>query len=314
MCMQRSQVDIREFETFVRQIRCFFAKRDVCEVMTPCLVDVPSFELGTANFHVGKKWLRTSPEMEMKRLVAEQKRDIYQLGPAFREGDIGEWHQEEFLMIEWYRIGYTYTTLMEEACTLVSEVLGLRNGVYPEGELSCISYRQFFVDALGVDPFSTNVEAFARKAEILGLVNVEGKEVVLDFLFEHACQKLPQGKLTAIFDFPKEQASLAKLSAGLAHRFEIFYGPVELANGYQELTSAFEYSRRLKQVREKYCIQSSEQSSRDRAQRDKGGGRQVDWAVSRFIDVIKRSGMPKCSGVSLGLDRLWWCRVQQGMM
>ena len=310
--MQRYPLDIQKFEIFVQQIRDFFAKRSVCEVMTPCLVEAPSFELGIANFHVGKQWLRTSPEMEMKLLVAQQKKDIYQLGPAFRKGDIGEWHREEFLMVEWYRIGYTYTMLMEEACALVCEVLGLRHDAYSEDDLSCISYRKLLVDVLGADPFCTDTEGLVRKAQTLGLVNAEGKEVVLDFLFECACRKLPQGRLTAIFDFPKEQASLAQISAGRAHRFELFYGSVELANGYQELTSASEYSSRFKQARDQYHARLSHPSSGDEIRSNEEGMCRVDRAISGFIEGIKHSGMPKCSGVSLGLERLWWCGVQRG--
>ena len=281
-------------------VREFFASRGVLEVETPILSEggntEPNIESFTTVFsgHVAagsrERWMRTSPEHAMKRLLAAGVGDCYELGRVFRNGEAGRRHNPEFTMLEWYRIGFDHRRLMRETADLVNAALAL---VGHEARVVETSYRDLFAP-IGLDPFDASIEALQAA---LGGVRISADGLVrddwLDLVITHRLQPdFPRGRLTIVHDFPASQCALAKIREGdppVAERFELFLGPCELANGYHELTDAHEQRARFE---------------RDNARRRERGQREVP-IDERFLAVLPQ--MPACSGVALGIERLLMC-------
>ena len=283
----------------MKQIRAFFDVRDVVEVETPLLsrystTDPHLDSLGT-RFREQDCYLNTSPEYAMKRLLARWQQPIYQICKAFRDDELGPNHNPEFTMLEWYRPGYDMMQLIDEVAGLVRSVFG-QSEVDPVFE--SVSYQQAFEDVTGFDPHQvTAVQCFQysvdNRVEIpQGLTADDDVDDWLDWLLTQ--RVLPAFKtdgFTFLYDYPATQCALAKLGPGsgqvnVAKRFELFYGELELANGFHELTDADEQLSRFQQ----------ENAQRLRA------GKEVSRIDENFIAAL-RSGLPDCSGVAMGLDR-----------
>src|SRR5580698_565365 len=238
-------------------IRAFFAERNVLEVETPILSAAgntdPNIESFNAPFngHVDagarERWLRTSPEHPLKRLLADGVGDCYELGRVFRNGEAGERHNPEFTMLEWYRVGWNHRQLMEEVITLVESALAM---VGRRAEVLIEGYRQFFLDELGLDPLHADIEEL-RKPLAEYRIDPEGltRDDWLDLLITHKLQPFfPRDRITVIHDYPASQSALARIRPGnppMAERFELYLGPYELANGYHELNDALEQRTRF---------------------------------------------------------------------
>jgi lysyl-tRNA synthetase class 2 len=282
-------------------IRTFFAERGVLEVETPILSAAgntdPNIESFSAPFYghvdagVRDRWLRTSPEYPLKRLLADGVGDCYELGRVFRNGEAGERHNPEFTMLEWYRVGWTHRQLMEETIALVEAALALvgrRAEVWVEG------YRQLFLDELGLDPLHADIEELRAP---LAQYNIHPDGLTrddwLDLLITHKLQPaFPRDRITVIHDYPASQSALARIRPGdppLAERFELYLGPYELANGYHELNDAQEQRARFE---------------RDNARRRERGLREMP-IDERLLAVLGR--MPDCAGVAMGIERLLMC-------
>jgi lysyl-tRNA synthetase class 2 len=279
-------------------IRQFFADRGVVEVETPILSEAgntePNIESFSTTFsgHVAagsrERWMRTSPEHAMKRLLVLGVGDCYELGRVFRNGEAGRWHNPEFTMLEWYRVGWDHRRLIAETVELVRAALAL---VAREARVADCTYRDLFRVELGVDPMSDSIETLRKP-----LANVHIDEAGLtrddwlDLLLTHKLQpEFPRDRITVIRDFPATQSALAKIrdeDPPVAERFEAFLGPHELANGYHELTDATEQRARFK---------------RDNARRRARGQREMP-IDTRFLATL--SEMPACAGVALGIERL----------
>jgi lysyl-tRNA synthetase class 2 len=282
-------------------IRSFFSDRGVLEVETPILSAAgntdPNIESFNAPFHghvdagSRERWLRTSPEYPLKRLLADGVGDCYELGRVFRNGEAGERHNPEFTMLEWYRVGWTHRQLMEEAIALVEAALAL---VGQRVEVVIEGYRQFFLDELGLDPLHAEIEELRRP---LAPYNIEPSGLTrddwLDLLITHKLQPaFPRGRITVIHDYPASQSALARIRPGdppLAERFELYLGPYELANGYHELNDAAEQRARFE---------------RDNARRRERGLREMP-IDEQLLAVLER--MPDCAGVAMGIERLLMC-------
>jgi lysyl-tRNA synthetase class 2 len=270
-------------------IREFFRQRGVLEVETPMLSAAGNSDPGIRQFSLQEApwWLRTSSEYAMKRLLAAEIGDLYELGRVFRAGEQGRHHNPEFTMLEWYRRGWRYQQLMDELAELVRHCLpgtALRE--------TRITYREWLQDCSGVDPLADSDQAIrARIAQTDFDVPGLDRRGMLDLLVTHAAQpQLPDDQLTFVFDFPPEQAALARIHPGppaVAERFELFLGKVELANGYQELTDATEQRRRFEQ---------------ENAQRRSAGAPEVP--LDERLLAALHAGLPDCAGVALGVDRL----------
>lgn len=281
-------------------VRRFFAERGVLEVETPILSQagnteprIESFEAAwTGPVHAGgrRRFLRTSPEHALKRLLAAGVGDCYELGRVFRNGEAGRRHNPEFTMLEWYRVGWDHHRLMDEVAELVVAVLAL---VGSGCHVRRCSYRDLFGDALGFDPFSAPIPTLAAALEGHG-VDADGlrRDDWLDLLLTHRLQPaFPADQLLLLHDFPPSQCALARIvddGAGpVARRFEAFLGPLELANGYHELTDADEQRARF---------------AADNAERHARG--QPPLPVDQRLLAALDHGLPACAGVALGVDRL----------
>ena len=268
------------------------AARGVLEVETPILGRAgnsdPNIQ-SLATSGARKRYLRTSPEYAMKRLLAAGHRNIYELGRVFRAGEQGPYHNPEFTLLEWYRTDMPYLELAREVLDLV-RVCGA--GAYDDWDERWVTYREVFRDHVGLDPALCSETELANCAAERRIHAGPLEQMQwLDLLFAEVVQPaLPGECLTVIHDFLPEQAALARIRATgdpVAERFEVFLGQTELANGYQELTDAEEQLRRF------------ERESRLRTVR----GEEALPIDERLIDAL-RHGLPECSGVALGVDRL----------
>ncbi len=280
-------------------IREFFAARDVLEVETPILSaagnTTPNIDSFATRFsgHVdagsSERWLRTSPEHALKRLLAAGVGDCYELGRVFRNGEAGGRHNPEFTMLEWYRVGWDHLRLIDETAELVRAALAL---VGRDADLEIVTYRELYWRGLAIDPLLADIETL-RNA--LGDVRIDPQGLErddwLDLLMTHRLQPAFAGdRMIAVHDWPASQAALARIRDGdppVAERFELYLGPVELANGYHELLDADEQRERF------------ETDIATRIRR----GQPVPGIDTRFIAALHH-GMPACAGVAVGVDRL----------
>ncbi len=281
-------------------IRTFFAQRQVLEVETPTLSRAGNTDPNIASFALefsGRtdgvqrtRWLRTSPEYPLKRLLAAGMGDCYELGRVFRDGEAGGRHNPEFTMLEWYRTGWDHRRLVDEVAELVRIALAL---VGRDATLESIAYRDLYRDRLGVDPVIDSDDAL-RAA--LGDVRIDPQGLErddwLDLLMTHRLQPaFDPGTMLAVHDYPASQCALARLrddgDGAVAERFELYLGPVELANGYHELTDAAEQAARF---------------DSDAARRGRRGD-PLPPRDERLLAALAH-GLPACAGVALGVDRL----------
>jgi len=278
-------------------VRTFFAERGVLEVETPMLSEAGNTEPNIESFltmfggHVAagsrERWLRTSPEHALKRLVASGIGDCYELGRVFRNGEAGRRHNPEFTMLEWYRVGFDHRRLMRETAALVLATLASKGW---SADVVETSYRDLF-SGLGIDPLVAPIDALrAPLAEFAIDPAGLSRDDWLDLLITHRIQPaFPKDRITVVYDFPASQCALAKIRDGdppVAERFELFLGTYELANGYHELTDASEQRLRFEN---------------DNARRRARGQRAVP-IDARFLDALP--SMPACAGVALGIERL----------
>ncbi|HET9835867.1 MAG TPA: EF-P lysine aminoacylase EpmA [Rhodanobacteraceae bacterium] len=285
-------------------IRDFFAERGVLEVETPILSaagntdpHIESFATqfgGSVQAGARERFLRTSPEYPLKRLLAAGVGDCYELGRVFRNGEAGRSHNPEFTLLEWYRIGWDHHKLMDECAELVGAALALEERTVAVNK---ISYINWFRNELDIDPNdSTEAELHAPLAAFG--IDPDGltRDDWLDLLITHRLQPaLPPDRITLIYDYPATQCALAKIRSGhrpVAERFELYLGPHELANGYHELNDATEQRARFE---------------RDNVRRRERGLRELppDENLLAVLDA-----MPDCAGVALGVDRLLMCMLQ----
>jgi lysyl-tRNA synthetase class 2 len=283
-------------------MRAFFAERDVLEVETPILSTAGNTDPNIASFsleagtvaHPQRRWLRTSPEFPLKRLLAAGIGDCYELGRVFRLGEAGRNHNPEFSMLEWYRIGWDHRQLMREVAELVVAALALVGRSLRVRECS---YRDLYREALGLDAFTADEDTLR---DALGDVAIDPSGLTrddwLDLLMTHRIQpQLRADELSLVFDYPASQCALARIRHGklealampVAERFEAYLGPLELANGYHELTDAGEQRVRF------------QRDLRTRAQR----GETMPTLDERLLAALEH-GLPGCAGVALGVERL----------
>lgn len=284
---------------FNRLARAFFDARGVLEVETPVLSRAGNTEPNIASFMLrfsGRtdgaprtRWLRTSPEFALKRLLAAGVGDCYELGRVFRDGEAGGRHNPEFTLLEWYRVGWDHLRLLDETVALVREALAL---VARSARLEVVAFRDLYRQRLGIDPLRDDI---ATLQNALGDVHIDPAGLTrddwLDLLMTHRLQPaFAPDVLLAVHDWPASQAALARIRAGdppLAERFELYLGPLELANGYHELSDANEQGARF---------------ARDLQLRAQRGLPAIPMDQA-LLEALAH-GLPDCAGVALGVDRL----------
>lgn len=253
-------------------------------------------------------FLQTSPEFAMKRLLATGgQRAIYQVTHAFRGAERGRLHNPEFTMVEWYRVGDSYDDGMLLLSNLIKELLGVER-------VERISYRQAFLSQLGIDPFLAPTSALAdagrRVSTTPPAFDSHDRDGWLNFLLAESVEpQLGFPVPTILFDYPASQSALARVRTGaktgvetgvetgvqgdpdgslrFAERFELYVRGIELANGYHELLDApvlEERNRKINSLR-------------------MADGKPELPESSRLLDAM-RHGLPPCTGVAMGFDRL----------
>ncbi len=282
------------------EVRSFFAHRKVMEVDCPILSRYAAIDayidLIEAHTDGERRFLHTSPEYGMKRLLAEGVGDIYQLSHVFREGEKGWRHLPEFMMIEWYRIGFSLDQLIEETVALASLFI-------KDQKVEKLTYEEAFLRYVGVNPYDDPDQLFLQVLREKGISPSSeqlrgGREALLNLVWGTAIEPfLGKGQFTVITNYPKEQAALARLTSDgkTAHRFELYFNSFELANGYHELANAEEQEKRFEEANEER----------------KALLKKTLPADPHFLEALKR-GLPDCCGVAVGFDRLLMlhCRAE----
>lgn len=279
-------------------IRRFFAERGVLEVETPMLSqagntdpNIDSFRLeftGPVTAGAASRWLRTSPEFPLKRLLAAGVGDCYELGRVFRNGEAGKRHNPEFTMLEWYRVGWNQHQLMDEVAELLKAALAMSGR---RATVRDVSFQSLYKDKFGFDPLTAH-ESELRGPLALYDIEADGltRDDWLDLLMTHLIQPaIPANRILLVYDYPISQCALARIRTGdppVAERFEAYLGPLEVANGYHELTDASEQRARFE---------------KDVAQRQRQR-RMAPAMDERLLAALPK--LPACSGVALGIDRL----------
>ncbi|MCL4161729.1 UNVERIFIED_CONTAM: hypothetical protein GTU68_056757, partial [Idotea baltica] len=286
---------LRTRASIVKTIRCFFDKRGFFEVETPLLshdividqhlhpIQVDKQAVTASTEDSGESmWLQTSPEFAMKRLLTSGAQSIYQICKAFRQGEAGRFHNPEFTMLEWYRVGDDYLAGMDLLDEFIQTILDTPPAIR-------MTYRDAFVEFAGIEPFRSRQTTLAAAA---GADVEEPRDELLNLILSSQVEpKLGlSGVPVILYDYPASQAALAKVREeeySIAERFEVYLNGVELANGYHELTDADELRRR------------GSQANQCRVQ----DGKCALPEESRLLTAMDH-GLPSCSGTAVGVDRL----------
>lgn len=292
----------------LRQIRDFFYQREFWEVDTPVLsqesvIDLyldplevpPAFPNDTVRF------MQTSPEFGMKRLLASGARAIFQVTKAFRAGEVGQRHNPEFTMLEWYRCGDTY----EQGRQLLAEFIE----TWFAGPCEQAPYQTLFLQCVGLDPWSASTAELLQKSSELGYFDATSTQNLdrehtsltrrnaLNFLWAELVE--PQLGVTApiiVYDWPASESALARTDLRrapdgqtheVAERFELYVNGIELANGYHELLDA--------------DILRQRNDANNIARVKIGKAKLPD---NQRLLAAMQHGFPACCGVALGVDRL----------
>jgi len=276
------------------QIRSFFLQRQILEVEVPLISRFATTDLHIDSIpaqvqqqgEVSERYLITSPEFYMKRLLAQGSPSIFYLGKVFRQNDHGKKHHHEFSLLEWYRLRWDEHCLMDEVVDLLQQFL-------PGEAATRKTYGDLFFSVLGINPHLADLVALRAcvASHIDIAVGSLSHNDCLDLLFTHCIEPTLRG-ITLVYDYPASQAALAKMVTNqrgekVARRFEVFVDGLELGNGYCELTDAKEQRLRFQQ----------DLSLRERE------GKKLYPQDESLLQAMEE-GFPECAGVALGVDRL----------
>jgi lysyl-tRNA synthetase class 2 len=284
--------------SMLRAARDYFAATRALEVETPTLsasaitdvhiASVPAMPCGE------KRYLHTSPEYAMKRLLAAGCGDIWQICRVYRDGESGRWHNPEFTLIEWYRVGIDHHSLMSDVERLISAMLPpARN--FDSAER--LTYREAVQLHAGVDAFEDPTAVLIARLESAGIevpASIRGeRDACLDLIMSTIVgPQLGRERLSFVYDYPASQAALARIHGRTAARFEAYLDGIELANGFHELGAAGEQRERFQA---------------DLAERARRG--LPPLPIDEHFLAALEHGLPECSGVALGFDRLVMCAI-----
>ena len=291
-----------------RAIQEFFDAHNYLEVDTPTVVTCPGVERYLEYFETHwvdyrnerySMWLRSSPELHMKQVLASGIKKIYQIGPCFRnKGELSSWHQPEFTLLEWYQSDLSYEEFMEQT----TELLHFTLRRFPKSPLKLpkkfdkISIKEAFFRYLGIDLKDSDQE-LGYKAKVAGVISVNEDDpfetAYYKCLLEKIEPELASYPAIIVYDYPCSQASLAIIQEQVAKRFEVYINGVELSNGFLELLNPEENESRIKSVNSQRLQDGLSTTNEDR----------------HFYAALK-SGIEPCCGNALGFDR--WLSLLQG--
>lgn len=293
---------LRDRAAHFDKVRRFFFERNVLEVDCPSLTTGAPVDLHIDLFQVpdpphSSRYLHSSPEYCMKRLLVEGSGDIYQLGHVFRLGEVGRRHNPEFMMAEWYRVGFTFQQMMKETVEFIHLFL-------EDLPVEEISYREAILQYAGIDYTTASDEellSLLKEKEVPlyeGIEN-EGRDAILNLLIAELVEPhLGKGKISLLAYYPASQAALAAVvnqdGVAVAERFEAYVEGIELANGYHELADCREQRSRFHLANE------------ERVRHGKN-----PLPIDEFFLKALEKGLPDCCGVAVGFDRLMMLRRQE---
>ena len=281
----------------LRRLRDYFDRESVLEVDTPALsqaavsdIHIESLTV-TSSLTTAALFLHTSPEFCMKRLLASGYPDVYSICRVFRDAELGRGHQPEFTIVEWYRLGFDLGEIIADTISAIATALG--EPTLADNSESA-NYRDVLIAACGIDPIEASVSELADASDadddLRRTIGGERDDWLDLLMTTRVAPSFAADKLTVVKHYPASQAALARLcpdDVNVADRFEVFMGPVELANGYVELTDAKMQAQRI---------------ANDQAVRTRRGSplRPHDQSLIAALE----SGLPACAGVAMGLERL----------
>jgi elongation factor P--(R)-beta-lysine ligase len=278
---------LRQRAELMERMRAFFRERDVLEVDTPVLQGGANLDHGVVPIRLvlgsEVRFLPTSPEHPLKRLVAAGYGDVWTLAPAFRAGEHGSRHAPEFRMLEWYRIGWDERELAQEVIALLAQLTGWSQ------EHEIITWREAFRDYAGVDPAVADDATIQARLGKDAAVSGGDRRIALDLLLTRDVEpRLGQGRWTVLTDYPADQCAQARIrqdadGSQVAARFELYRDGIELANGYHELLDGEALHERLVQEL---------------------AGRQSGERIDKRFVAAMTDGLPDCAGVAVGFDRV----------
>ena len=280
---------LRQRAAFLKRVRLFFDERNVLEVETPLLVPHPNPDSHIEHFTVDANpelFLHSSPELAMKRLLAADSGPIFQITKVFRKNEQGRIHRQEFTMLEWYQPGFTYHELMDAVHELL-QFVGINRAS------TKLTYFDAFQQHTGLDLAKIDENALKKYVEssLIDLVgfNTVDRDVLCDLILTEKVEpNLGQEVAEFLYDYPASQSAMARTRKGanpVAERFELYLDGLEIANGYQELNDYTLLKQRFDQAVTNGIISSK--------------------ALDKQFLAAMESGLPDCSGVAIGLDRLF---------
>lgn len=267
----------------IASVRNYFDTNGFSEVETSVMIKAPAPEEFIEAPQAGAMFLRTSPELQMKLMLAAGFERIYQIGPCFREGEYGRKHRPEFTMLEWYQIGADYMELLNFTAGLLRRMAVSANGS------SVVSYQGQMIDFSAEPEIITVSEAFLRFAGTTPEAAMASGQFD-ELMVSRIEPELGKGRPTFLKDYPASRSALARLKKednSVAERWELYLDGLEIANAYSELIDPAEQEARFKEAA---------------AVRAGNGLREYPPPVE-FMQAI-RTGMPESSGCALGIDRL----------
>lgn len=288
---------LKQRADILKRIRAFFYARNIIEVETPLMCrasvtdpyieSIPALYQSHPNQAAEYFYLQTSPEYAMKRLLAAGSGCIFQICKAFRQGELGRLHNPEFTMLEWYRVGFNQMQLIDEVDALLQEIIQC-------APAERVSYRELFLRKFNIDVLAASLpelKALALKNNIHVNDDIDDKDTWLNLLMTHTIEpELGRDRPCVIYNFPATQAALARINTDdpdTAARFEVYVEGMELANGFHELQHAEEqYKRFVANNEKREALQQS-----------------IMPIDELFLSALA-AGLPDCSGVALGIDRL----------
>lgn len=267
----------------LRAVRDFFYDNRFIEVETPVRIPAPALETFIDSPPSGRAWLRASPELHMKRLMAAGGRRLFQIGPCFRMGECGSRHNPEFAMLEWYRADADYTEILRDTEALFKRVFETVSGK------TVFTYRGQTIDLSLPWHCITVRDAYRRWADWDPVASWNEDRFNTDMV-ERVEPALPRDRPCVLTDYPAPAAALARLkpnAPAVAERWEVYIGGLELANAYSEL-----------------CDPVSQRARFEEAARQRQSlGKEVYPLDEPFLAALEH-GMPPCGGIALGIDRL----------
>jgi len=282
--------------------RAYFSDQQVLAVDTPALSEFastdPNIESCSVQLATGSRYfLHTSPEFCMKRLLADGYPDIYSICRVFRDGEIGQYHLPEFTMLEWYRLKFELGDIIADTTALIAACID-KPSLHEDATV--VDYSTAFQDSADVDVFNATIDELADAASADDALRASignDQHAWLDLILSTVvAPAFTSNQLTVLQHYPASQAALARVcprDKHVADRFEVFYGALELANGYVELTNADEQRFRFDQDIEKR----------------KYAGQSVLLPDAQLLAALDH-GLPDCAGVAVGLERLQMIHAQ----